>query len=490
MENVDYNRNSFLWLGAEYSKGSDRLEWTDGSKMSFTGWVVEDTKPSRHEEHPLCLGLQSKMSSLLPMNLYWSRQRCSYVGGYVCKTSRINNVPVRNQTITGVEGRLMSPNYPNKYAPNVNYWIKLIAPEKSRIVLQFQKLDIEPQNECLYDYVSVQDANLLNNLHTKALVKNLFKSGEAISMDYHNDEDDLNYKDEKIPLLISEQSKRDLKVFSFNNNSAPSFQTYVRMCGSHENDMTKFDFVSKSNEILLNFFSDYSITGSGFSALWRSIDISACPGMTFTSREGVLSSPNFPHFMLHNLNCTYIIQAPVDRKVWIEFNSFDIFSDAEVYIDLGDDVLLQPFKDTSNIGDGAFLSQNERLKIIMITGSNPMGKGFNVTYKTSKYSLVKHLTHFVSTLKHLTVLQVAENRILKLSNATFGSLYHLNYPQAMPAFIDYTQHLSVDFGSVISVELHGVQFDKKGCEDSTSIEVRDYFVVEVFLLKFKLKNFS
>lgn len=76
-----------------------------------------------------------------------------------------------------------------------------------------------------------------------------------------------------------------------------------------------------------------------------------------------------------------------------------------------------------------------------------------------------------------TVPQIDENRVLKLSNATFGSLYHLNYPQAMPSFINYTQHLSVDFGFVISVELHGVQFGKKGCEDSTSIEVCGAWVV-------------
>lgn len=149
--------------------------------------------------------------------------------------------------------------------------------------------------------------------------------------------------------------------------------------------MAKFDFVSRSNEVLLNFHSDYAISGEGFAALWRSIDISACPGQTFTSREGTLASPNFPHFLLHDLNCTYVIQAPTGRKVWIEFNLFEITADAEVHLDLGDGVVFQPYKDGSNIGDGVYASSNEKLKITIRTGANPRGRGFKVTYRTSKY---------------------------------------------------------------------------------------------------------
>lgn len=70
------------------------------------------------------------------------------------------------------------------------------------------------------------------------------------------------------------------------------------------------------------------------------------------------------------------------------------------------------------------------------------------------------------------MLQVVEHRIINLSNSTFGHVYHLNYPQAaMPPLIDFTQHLIAPLGDVISIELQGVEFGEKGCDDNSSIEV-------------------
>lgn len=70
-------------------------------------------------------------------------------------------------------------------------------------------------------------------------------------------------------------------------------------------------------------------------------------------------------------------------------------------------------------------------------------------------------------------MQNVENHILNLSNTTVGNLYHLNHPQAMPSSINFTQHLTVPLGFVISVELHGVQFGEVECDDRTSVEVRN-----------------
>lgn len=390
-DSADYRSNSLYWLGAEYSKGSEQMEWTDGTKMTFNGWILGQESPPAQQSDPVCLALQWRTSptSMFESNLYWTQQKCASAGGYVCKRSRVSSALVQNQTITGMEGRLKSPEYPSQYAPSLNYWIKIIAPKRSRVVVQFQKLDIESQDECLYDYVSVQDANLLStsNSHSRPSgERSLLKGGEAISSDYRYDDDGAVYKEEKLALMMSnKQSKRDLRSESFNDGKR-SFQPYIRLCGSHEGDMAQFDFVSKSNEVLLNFHSDYAISGEGFAAVWHSIDISACPGQTFTSREGSLASPNYPNFLLHNLNCTYVIQAPTGRKVWIEFNSFDITADAEVHLDLGDGVVFQPFKDAANLGDGVYASSNERLVITVRTGPNPRGRGFKVTYRTSKYS--------------------------------------------------------------------------------------------------------
>lgn len=378
--NAEYNQRRFYWLGGEYSKDGE-FEWTDGSKISFTGgWTQGQEKlMSKAQNDPICLGLQWKSTGnlRLPSNLFWSSQKCSQLGGYVCKQNKKSNTLIQNMTITEVEGRLTSPDYPNQYSSNINYWVKIIAPKRSRIVMQFQKIDIEYQQECLYDYVSVQDS------------------------EFHyvqTNQNDLNLPSTKIGVVNSDETstrhvldrrrkrstnKIEIKTVGV-NDSLPSFQSYVRWCGNHDGDMSQFDFVSRSNEILLNFFTDNAVSGEGFSAIWRSIDISSCPGQTLTSREGNLSSPNFPHFLLHNLNCSYIIQAPIGRKIWIEFLTFNIEHDASVNIDLGDNILLQPFQESTVMSDGVYASLGERVKIYLRTGGSPRGKGFNVVFRTSK----------------------------------------------------------------------------------------------------------
>lgn len=382
---MEYNPRLFYWLGAEYAK-SGEFEWTDGTQMSFTnGWYQEKdkfiSKAQRGDSEPICMGLQWKTSSnsRLPSNLYWSSQRCAQLGGYVCKQSKRSNVLIQNMTITETEGQLRSPNYPNQYASNINYWVKIIAPKKSRVIVQFQQIDIEQQDECLYDYVSVQDAEF-RHVQTNSNERRISptKIGIVNNIDYAND--DIKHVLDRRRFIRSTNNVHKL----ITNDSLPSFQSYVRWCGKHSGDMSQFDFISRSNEILINFFTDNSIAGEGFSAMWRSIDISACPGQTITSREGNLSSPNFPYFLLHNLNCSYNIQAPIGRKVWLEFLTFDIDYDASVHVDLGDGILLQPFSDKNVISDGVYVSKGERVRITLRTGTNPHGKGFNVIFRTSK----------------------------------------------------------------------------------------------------------
>lgn len=379
--NADYNHRRFYWLGGEYTKDGE-FEWTDGSKTSFSGgWVQSQERLMSKAQEPVCLGLQWKTSgnSRLPSNLFWSSQKCSQLGGYVCKQSKKSNTLIQNMTITEIEGRLTSPDYPNHYSSNINYWVKIIAPKRSRIIMQFQKIDIEYQQECLYDYVSVQDSEF----HYVETNQNDLKIPSKVGSMNIDEVTTTRQVLDRRRRSVNGNNKIEIKTVGV-NESSPSFQSYIRWCGNHDGDMSKFDFVSRSNEILLNFFTDNSISGEGFSAIWRSIDVAACPGQTLTSREGNLSSPNFPHFLLHNLNCSYNIQAPIGRKIWIEFLAFNIEHDASVYIDLGDGILLQPFRESNEISDGVYASLGERVKILLKTGGNPRGKGFNVIFRTSK----------------------------------------------------------------------------------------------------------
>lgn len=43
--------------------------------------------------------------------------------------------------------------------------------------------------------------------------------------------------------------------------------------------------------------------------------MSGCPSQTFTSKEGVVSSPNYPDFLLPGLDCTFDILAPAGKRL-------------------------------------------------------------------------------------------------------------------------------------------------------------------------------
>ena len=70
-------------------------------------------------KQPTCLGLHWKMSPtpMLPSGLYWSSQKCSQAGGYICKRRRpsSNESSIQNQTISSAEGRLTSPGQKSLY---------------------------------------------------------------------------------------------------------------------------------------------------------------------------------------------------------------------------------------------------------------------------------------------------------------------------------------------------------------------------------------
>ena len=65
-----------------------------------------------------------------------------------------------NFTANGTEGELTSPNFPGNYYHNLDYWIRIIGPETTRIIIQFHAFDLEEQKNCLYDYLEVHDATV------------------------------------------------------------------------------------------------------------------------------------------------------------------------------------------------------------------------------------------------------------------------------------------------------------------------------------------
>lgn len=85
-------------------------------------------------------------------------------------------------------------------------------------------------------------------------------------------------------------------------------------------------FVSEGSEVAVHFHSDYSVSGSGFALSWHSVDVSGCPLHTLTAKEGVLTSPNYPYFILDHLDCSTTILAPGTVGLIIYHTSYTLIN--------------------------------------------------------------------------------------------------------------------------------------------------------------------
>lgn len=169
----------------------------------------------------------------------------------------------------------------------------------------------------------------------------------------------------------------------------------VRWCGTHESNMSRFDFISASNTVSMYFHSDYSVSGSGFSLSWEAVpDCSHTQTYTAGDEFNTLSSPNHPNVILNHLDCTYVIHATNNKKIWIEFKSFDLVREATMDIDLGYGPFI-PFKKKQQLNDGIFVSYLNRIQIRLRTGDKPRGNGFQLLYKTSNYKLFSTLNSYM-----------------------------------------------------------------------------------------------
>lgn len=355
---------------------------------------------------------------MLPSGLFETFDNCIKSGGYICKMNNnsYNGVMTLNRTFAGYEGAIQSPSeykivhslfrflsyinstnfkyyfffyfffphfhnafsqywidYPNLYPTNLDLWINLIGPANTRLVIHFIKIDLEEQQECLYDYVSIQnDISLMGS--NEHLTNAKVDKGKS-------DNVPRPFKNEKIIQNSNMNATTNLEY--------PTFSPYLRLCGTHDVKMFRFDFVSRINRARIKFHSDYSVTRLGFSLKWKAISMDACPSKTYAVNEQftTITSPNFPNFLLNKLNCTYVLSARAKERIWIEFQEFNIVNDANIDIDLGHGFFV-PFKNKKQLNDGVFVSYNDQAIIHLSTGNSPTGSGFKFSFKLCEFNLI------------------------------------------------------------------------------------------------------
>ncbi|XP_050429193.1 uncharacterized protein LOC126838643 isoform X2 [Adelges cooleyi] len=403
------SRSAIYWLGGAWD--DNYWHWVDNSTETFSAWLATGNTNTLTSYKNLCLAISwlNSPPANLPRGLYWTANVCDTVGGYICKKNQIKPSDYfnLNKTVTGTSGVLTSLNYPANYYHNLNYWTHVVGPERARIVFQFGSINIEPQVDCLYDSVSVVE-------------------------------------------LTGRGDNRTMTV-----------------CGYRGNDLEDYIFVTDSNEAFVHFQSDYSVSNSGFHLKWNVVDMSGCPSQTLTGSEGQVISPNYPNFILPNLNCITMILAPVGRRIWIEFVDYNLDDSqtVKIYLSRSADYVM-PFKQVNSINDGAFMSEGESVKIEYVTNRTPRGRGFKIAYKT--------------------VSDLDEERAIVLPNDTVGFMYRLNHPLPMHfPRLRYKQRLVTSIGNTIQLQFNHVipaQMDTAlgrtvcpGPQSGTIIEIHDHY---------------
>ncbi|CAH4032974.1 unnamed protein product [Pieris brassicae] len=218
-----------------------------------------------------------------------------------------------------------------------------------------------------------------------------------------------------------------------------------RYCGTVED----VKWVSSRNEALLHFHSDYSVQGSGFLVEWHAVELSGCPSKTFTSKEGIITSPNYPHFLLPDLDCTMDILAPTGKRVFLNISFFDFGYGSflngiplnitnvipkdnylEIQVDPQIDPI-RPFLDPNVLTSGLFVSTSEVIRLRLKTGGDVTGVGF--------------LAHF-KTVSFLNISNVVE-----LGGVRSGKILSPNWPRAGPSRARVRTRLIAPHGFILSV---------------------------------------
>ncbi|GIX95256.1 hypothetical protein CDAR_256572 [Caerostris darwini] len=181
-----YISGIIYWVGAKAPVNGDTWEWLDGTRVNSKHLSI-----SRNEDilNPSCLAIQWKQ--LRNTNaLRWTAKNCNHPGRFICQKPSVVIPDELNKTVSQLSGNLTSVNYPSNYLNNLDYIVEIIGPPNSRVVLVFHHFELEWQEDCLYDYLLLQ-----NDLKKEGLrlcgeqlsQKEFMSTGNSAYMSFHSD---------------------------------------------------------------------------------------------------------------------------------------------------------------------------------------------------------------------------------------------------------------------------------------------------------------
>lgn len=173
------------------------------------------------------------------------------------------------KTLTKASGMVTSPEFPDNYPDNSDCWTLISVAEDKSVLLQFDLIDLEYDENCTYDYV---------------------------------------------------------EIFDGPTKDAPYAGRY---CSSSQKGTT---VQSSTNIFLIHFFSDHLINKKGFRIHYSSVssvpdvDITNLGGCLWESEptNGTVASPHYPQKYPSNAKCSILLKAPRGEVITLVFDSLQL----------------------------------------------------------------------------------------------------------------------------------------------------------------------
>ncbi|XP_065656920.1 cubilin isoform X3 [Hydra vulgaris] len=173
--------------------------------------------------------------------------------------------------LTDPKGSFSSPNYPEKYPPQLSCVWVISAPENYYIEVTFEDFDIEPFDDCKTDVLEIKDGGNKNSPLIGILSKSIRNNGGQYCNTF------------KPPRVVT----------------------------------------STSNQLRLWLSTDSTIHHRGFTLKYIFLPEQDCGGV-IESTHGEITSPRFPLHYPNKKSCEWKIRVPEGKYLYLKFISFEI----------------------------------------------------------------------------------------------------------------------------------------------------------------------
>ncbi|XP_065059399.1 enteropeptidase-like isoform X4 [Rhopilema esculentum] len=345
-----------------------------------------------------------------------------------------------NKTFNASSGSITSPYYPEYYPHNANCHYRVIVGNQSAVRLTFSMFNLQSSPSCERDSFKMYEDNTLKATLCGYSSRTLYSQGNEVLYVFKSDGSitapgfNAYFREEcrrmnltgesgsftspgyprnygnslNCRYMITVPAGRLIQITFpiFDTESCCDHVTIynvvgrtnvfaIRLAGSGEKT-----FKSKTNKVLLQFYTDSSITRKGFVAHYTSakaansstscLNTSQCSYL-LTGPVGSFSSPGYPNNYKNNECCHYNITAPADKRVKIDFLNVSMegqiggkcdYDSIKIYEgESGSEVLRSSL--CGKISTTNFLSRSNKVYVYFRTDGTFTDRGFFAVYNTT-----------------------------------------------------------------------------------------------------------